>query len=61
MGDFIQAIGQGIAGLVTGALETVGFVLRSFVNSLNAALPGGWLAVVVFFGLLGGAWVLARR
>ena len=61
MGDFIQAIGQGIAGLVTGALETSGYVLRTFVDSLNAALPGGWLAVVVFFGLLGGAWVLARR
>ena len=61
MGDFIQAIGQGIAGLVTGALETIGYVLRTFVDSLNAALPGGWFAVVVFFGLLGGAWVLARR
>jgi hypothetical protein len=61
MGDFIQAIGQGIAGLMTGALETIGYVLRTFVDSLNAALPGGWLAVVVFFGLLGGAWVLARR
>jgi hypothetical protein len=46
---------------VTGALETIGYVLRTFVDSLNAALPGGWLAVVVFFGLLGGAWVLARR
>jgi hypothetical protein len=61
MGDFVQAIGNGIAGLVIGALETIGYVLRTFVESLNRTLPGGWLAVVVFFGLLGGAWVLARR
>jgi hypothetical protein len=61
MGDFVQAIGQGIAGLVTGSLEAIGAVLRSITESLNAALPGGWLAVVVFFGLLIGAWTLARR
>ena len=61
MGDFIQAIGNGIAGLVTRALDTIGYILRTFVESLNAALPGGWLAVVVFFGLLGGAWALAKR
>ena len=61
MGDFIQAIGSGIAGLVIGALTTIGYVLRTFVDSLNAALPGGWLAVVVFFGLLAGAWTLAKR
>jgi len=61
MGDFIQAIGSGIAGLVTGALETIGAVLRGMTESLNAALPGGWLAVVAFFALLIGAWTLARR
>jgi len=61
LGDFIQAIGQGIAGLVTGALETIGYVLRSFTESLNAALPNGWLAVVAFFARLGGACALAKR
>jgi hypothetical protein len=61
MGDFIQAIGSGIAGLVIGALTTIGYVLRTFVDSLNATLPGGWLAVVVFFALLAGAWTLAKR
>jgi hypothetical protein len=61
MGDFIQAIGNGISGLVVGSLETIGAILRGMTESLNAALPGGLLAVVVFFGLLIGAWTLARR
>ena len=61
MGDFLQAIGNGISGLVTGSLQTIGSVLRGMTESLNAALPGGLFAVVVFFLLLIGAWTLARR
>jgi hypothetical protein len=61
MGDFIQAIGQGIAGLVTGALLTIGSVLRGIAESANALLPGGLLAVVAFVFLLLGAWALAKR
>jgi hypothetical protein len=61
MGDFIQAIGNGIAGLVSGALHTFGAVLRGMTASLETALPGGWLFVVVFVVLLAGAWTLARR
>jgi hypothetical protein len=61
MGDFIQAIGQGIAGLVTGALLAIGAVLRGMVESANALLPGGLLALVAFVLLLLGAWALAKR
>ena len=61
MGDFIQAIGQGVAGLVTGALTTIGAVLRGIVESANAFLPGGLLALVAFVFLLLGAWALAKR
>lgn len=61
MGGFIEAIGQGVAGLVTGALQAIGAVLRGMVESANALLPGGLLAVVAFFGLLLGAWALAKR
>ena len=61
MGDFIQAIGSGIAGLVTGALQTIGSVLRSIAATLDATLPGGLLFVVAFVLLLAGAWTLARR
>ena len=61
MGDFIQAIGSGVAGLVTGALLTIGAVLRGIVATLNATLPGGLLFVAVFFALLIGAWTLSKR
>ena len=61
MGDFIQAIGQGIVGLVSGAFEVIGSVLRGIMSSLDQTLPGGLLFVVAFFALLAGAWVLAKR
>jgi hypothetical protein len=61
MGDFIQAIGTGIAGLVTGALLTIGSVLRSIAATLDATLPGGLLFAVAFVLLLAGAWTLAKR
>jgi len=61
MGEFIQAIGSGVAGLVTGALQAIGAVLRGMTETLNTALPGGLLGVVAFFVLLAGAWALAKR
>lgn len=61
MGDFIGAIGGGVAGLVSGALQGIGGALRGIVASADAALPGGMLAVVVFVALGVGAWSLAKR
>ena len=61
MGDFIQAIGQGIVGLVGGAFATIGSILRGIAASLDALLPGGLLFVVAFVGLLAGAWALSKR
>ncbi|HEX5015841.1 MAG TPA: hypothetical protein VFV72_16975 [Candidatus Limnocylindrales bacterium] len=61
MGEFIQAIGSGVAGLITGALQTIGAVLRGMTETMNTVLPGGLLGVVAFFALLAGAWVLAKR
>ena len=61
MGDFIQTIGDGIAGLVSGAFEAIGGALRGMVASADAALPGGLLALVVFVALVVTAWTLAKR
>ena len=61
MDGFAQAIGSGIGGLVAGSFSTIGQVLRAIVNSLNRALPGGMLAVVVFVVLAVTAWQLAKR
>jgi len=61
VGDFIQAIGNGISGLVSGAFDVIGGTLRGMVEAADAALPGGMLAVVVFVGLVVTAWTLAKR
>lgn len=61
MDGFIQAIGQGISGFVQGSFAVAGDAVRGIVGSLNAALPGGMLAAVVFVGLGVAAWQLAKR
>ena len=61
MGDFVQTIGNGISGLVAGSFAVIGSVLRGIVNSLNQALPGGMLAIVVFVVLAVVAWQLIKR
>jgi FAD/FMN-containing dehydrogenase len=61
MGDFIQSIGGGIAGLVGGAFEVIGGTLRGMLANANAALPGGLLALVVFVVLFVAAWNLVKR
>ena len=61
MDGFVQAIGQGITGLVEGSFSVAGSVVRGIVASLNAALPGGLLAAVVFVVLLVAAWKLTTR
>jgi hypothetical protein len=61
MDGFIQAIGNGITGLVVGSFTVIGQTLRGIVDSLSRALPGGWLAAVVFVVLVVAAWQLAKR
>jgi hypothetical protein len=58
---FIHTIGEGVSGLVVGSFTFIGQTLRGIVASLDAALPGGLLAAVVFVGLVLAAWQLARR
>ena len=57
----MQTIGNGISGLVAGSFAVIGSVLRGIVNSLNQALPGGMLALVVFVVLAVVAWQLIKR
>ena len=61
MDGLLQAVGNGIAGLVQVAIDTIGAILRGLVNGAERMLPGGWLFVVAFVALLGAAWVLAKR
>jgi hypothetical protein len=56
-----RAVGDGVTGLVSGAFDTIGGTIRFIVSSASAAVPGGWLPVIVFVLLAGGAWALAKR
>ena len=61
MGDFAQAIGNGISGLIAGSFDVIGAALRGMVDTLDQALPGGLLAGVVFVVLAVVAWQLIKR
>ena len=61
MGGFVDSVGDGITGLVAGAFDTVGGVLRGMVDAGNRALPSGLFWVVLFLLLVVGAWTFAKR
>ena len=61
MGGLIDSVGDGITGLVAGAFDTVGGVLRGMVDAGNRALPSGLFWVVLFLLLVAGAWTFAKR
>ena len=56
-----RAVGNGIVGLVGGAMDAIGGALRGIVNAGNNALPNGLFWVVLFVVLLFGAWTLVKR
>jgi hypothetical protein len=57
----LRSIGQGIVGLVQGALDAIGAVLRGLFGDAGPFLPVPLIAVVgvAIVGLL--AWNVARR
>jgi hypothetical protein len=59
--SFLQAIGSGITGLVSGSFAVIGQTLRGMVDAMDRALPGGVLAAVAFVVLAVAAWQLAKR
>ena len=61
MDGLLRAVGNGITSVVGTAFDVIGGTLRFLVASANNVLPGPWLAIVVFVGLAGTAWVLAKR
>jgi hypothetical protein len=56
-----RAVGNGIVGLVGGAMDAIGGALRGIVNAGNHALPNGLFWVFIFVVLLFGAWTLVKR
>jgi hypothetical protein len=57
VGDFVDAIGQNVSGLVGGSLHALSVAFDSVIGAWQAALPGPWfpisiVAVIVVLALL---------
>lgn len=61
MGDLGGSVGQGIGGLIGGAIDAIGAALRGLVAAGERALPGGLLWAVIFVLMVLAAWTLAKR
>jgi hypothetical protein len=61
MDGLIEAIGDGIVGLIKGAFDTIGGILRGIVGDVQSIAPMPLLAAVAFVVLAIVAWSLARR
>lgn len=62
MGDFVDAIGRGIGGLVADSLNVIGDIFNSVFGFLNIFLPGPILGVVLGgLAFAGVMWFLFKR
>ena len=61
MDGLIRSVGNGIAGLISGAFDAIGSALRGIVNAGNQVLPYGLFWLLIFVLLIGGAWFFAKR
>ena len=61
MDGFARSIGDGITGLVGGALAAIGEALSGIVDALAAALPAGALPVLGIALLVLILWRIIRR
>jgi hypothetical protein len=62
MGDFVDAIGRGIGGLVAESLNVISDIFDSVFGFLNIFLPGPILGVVLAgLAFAGVMWFLFKR
>lgn len=62
MGDFVDAIGRGIGGLVGDAVTVIGGIIGSIYDGLHVFLPGPILPVVLAgIGFAAVMWWLFKR
>ena len=52
MGDFAEAIGQGISGLVGGSIDALSAAFNGVVGALQAMLPGPLFPIAIVVGIV---------
>ncbi|MES2209863.1 MAG: hypothetical protein V4515_06720 [Chloroflexota bacterium] len=60
-GNLAQSIGQGIVGLVGGALRALGAAAQGIVHALQSILPGPWLPIVAVAVMVLFVWNVFKR
>ncbi len=60
-GDLIHTVGDGIAGLVAGAIGAIGTGVSTMVTALQTALPGPLFPIVVGGTVALFLWWLFRK
>lgn len=61
MGDFVEAIGRGVGGLVGGSIHALSVAFDTIVGTLQAWLPGPLFPAVII-GTAGlAAWWLFKK
>ena len=61
MGDFVGAIGDGIAGLVGGSIDAISDGFDTIVGTLQAWLPGPLFPLVLGGTVLLAAWWFFKK
>lgn len=61
MDGFASSIGEGISGLVSGAVTAIGQALSGMVGALSVALPAGVLPILVITLVVVILWRVIRR
>ncbi len=60
-GDLIRTVGDGISGLVVGAVGAIGSGISTIVNALQTLLPGPLFPIVVIGTIvLFATWLLRK-
>jgi hypothetical protein len=60
-GAFVRTIGNGVSGLVGGAVGAIGAGIATMVTALQAALPGPLFPIVVVGTIVLFVWWLLRK
>jgi hypothetical protein len=61
VGDFVDAIGRGIGGLVGGSIEALGRAFDTVVGDLQGMLPGPLFPIVIGGIAVVFLWWLFRK
>lgn len=60
MGDFVDAIGQNVSGLVGGSIHALSVAFDSVIGAWQATLPGPWFPISIVVVIVALALLFRR-